>query len=68
MIFAIGFLSMVNLVLSLVTSNKPADENDLPSEDERVAASDAIPEARMLNLASTVLDALQTLEEKYYSS
>jgi len=69
MIFVLGFLSMVNLVLSITA----ADEKDLRSDEELIAeveTTDDIPKAasgRMLNLASTVLDAIQTLEEKYNS-
>jgi len=66
LIFALGFLSLVNLILSVTTS----DEKVSRSDDDIVAdveTAEAIPEARMLNLATTVFDAIQTLEEKYYS-
>jgi len=66
MIFTLGFLSLVNLLLS---TSAPGKRN-LRADDEiidEVVTEEAAPEARMLNFASNVLDAIQTLEEKYNS-
>ena len=66
MIFALGALSMVNLLLSTSAEGKRNLRSDEEIDDE-VATDEAVPEGRMLNLASNVLNAIQTLEEKYYS-
>ena len=66
MIFALGFLSLVNLVLSMTqkTDTTKRSDDEIVAE---VSSAEIVPEARMLNLASTVIKAIQTLEEKYYS-
>ena len=66
MIFALGALSMVNLLLSTSAEGKRNLRSDEEIEDE-VANDEVVPEGRMLNLASNVLNAIQTLEEKYYN-
>ena len=66
MIFALGALSMVNLLLSTSAEGKRNLRSDEKIDDE-VVTDETVSERRMLNLASNVLNAIQTLEEKYYS-
>jgi len=66
MIFVLGILSMVNLLLSTFAPGKRSLRADEDVVDE-VAKDEAVPEGRMINFASNVLEAIQTLEEKYYN-
>jgi len=66
MIFALGTLSLVNLLLSTSSEGKRNLRSDDEIDDE-VATDEAAPEGRMLNFASNILNAIQTLEEKYSS-
>jgi hypothetical protein len=66
MIFALGALSLVNLLISTSAEGK----RNLRSDDEfenKVSTDESFGEGRMLNLASSVLIAIQMVEEKYYS-
>jgi len=71
MVFALGVLSIINLLLSTAAPGKRslrADEEIV--EDtlvEEAEAEKTVPEGRMIKLASTVIEAIQTLEEKYHN-
>ena len=64
MIFALGALNLVNLLPSTSAEGKRNLRSDEEIDDE-VVTDEAVSERRMFNLASNVLNAIQTLEEKY---
>merc|ERR1712060_215489 len=66
MIFALGVLSIINLLLSTAAPGKRNLRADEEVVDE-VVTDEAVPEGRMLNCASNILNAIETLEDKYYS-
>jgi hypothetical protein len=57
MIFALGALSLVNLLLFTSAEGKRNLRSD-QEIDDKVATDEAVPEGRMLNLASNVLNAM----------
>ena len=66
MIFALGVLSIINLLLSTAAPGKRNLRADEEVVDE-VVTDEAIPEGRMLDFASNILNAIETLEDKYYN-
>jgi len=66
MIFALGVLSIINLLLSTAAPGKRNLRADEEVVDE-IETDEVVPEGRMLNFASNILNAIETLEEKYYN-
>jgi len=66
MVFALGVLSIINLLLSTAAPGKRNLRADEEIIDEAVT-NEAIPEGRMLDFASNILNAIETLEDKYYN-
>jgi len=56
MVFALGVLSIINLLLSTAAPGKRS-----------LRADDEIVEDTVVKEASTVIEAIQTLEEKYHN-
>jgi len=66
MVFALGVLSIINLLLSTAAPGKRNLRADEQIVDEALTDA-AIPEGRMLDFASNILNAIETLEDKYYN-